>query len=91
MAIFKLRQMREKVLKELEHIPDWPKTQKDLRMSYWFFRMHSLGKKAKVKKTAKEVLEDCIKDLKKKGGVYFKKGSDYAFLYDKEFFEKEEN
>jgi hypothetical protein len=91
MVISKLKKLREKVLKELEHIPDWPKPQKDLRMSYWFFRMHSLGKKAKTKKSAKEVLEDCIADLKKKGGVYHKKGNDYEFLYDKEFFKKEEN
>jgi hypothetical protein len=89
MQLLKLKQMREKVLKELEHIPDWPEPQKDLRMIYWFQRMHSLGKKAKVKKTAKEVLEECIAYLKKHGGVYYKKGSDYEFLYDKEFFEKE--
>jgi hypothetical protein len=89
MQLLKLKQMREKVLKELEHIPDWPEPQKDLRMIYWFQRMHSLGKKAKVKKTAKEVLEECIAYLKKQGGVYYKKGSDYEFLYDKEFFEKE--
>jgi len=89
MQFFRLKQMREKVKKELEHIPDWPNPQKDLRMVYWFERMHSLGKKAKIKKTAKEVLEDCIDYLKKHGGVYFKKSSNYEFLYDKDFFKKE--
>ena len=84
----KLMQMREQVKKELDHIPGWPKPQKDLRMAYWFFRMHSLGKKAKTQKSAKQVLEECIDHLKKNGGTYFKKGSDYKFQYNKEFFSK---
>ena len=84
----KLREMREKVKKELEYIPDWPKPQKDLRMAYWFFRMHSLGKKAKTQKSAKQVLEECIDHLKKNEGTYYKKGSDHEFQYDKKFFSK---
>lgn len=87
MKLSKLKQMREKVLKELEHIPDWPKPQKDLRITYWSYRMHSLGKKAKVKKSAKEVLDECIKNLRKHGGVYLQKSSDYEFQYDKGFFQ----
>lgn len=46
MELPKLKQMREKVLKELEHIAAWPKPQKDLKMVYWFSTMHSLGKKS---------------------------------------------
>lgn len=87
MKLSKLKQMREKVLKELKHIPDWPKPQKDLRITYWSYRMHSLGKKAKVKKSAKEVLDESIKHLRKHGGVYLQKSSDYKFQYDKEFFQ----
>jgi len=87
MKLSKLKQMREKVLKELEHIPDWPKPQIDLRMAYWSYRMHSLGKKAKVKKSAKEVLDESIRHLRKHGGSYLQKSSDYEFQYDKEFFQ----
>ena len=87
MNLSKLIQMREKVLKELKHIPDWPKPQKDLRIAYWSYRMHSLGKKAKVKKSAKEVLDGCIEHLRKRGGVYLQKSNDYEFQYDKEFFQ----
>jgi len=54
MKLPKLKQMREKVMRELEHIPDWPKPQKDLRMVYWSLRMHSLGKKQKLKKVLKK-------------------------------------
>jgi len=59
----KLKQMREKVLAELEHIPEWPKPQGELRMQYWNLRMHSLGKRVKIRKSAKEVLVECIADL----------------------------
>jgi len=83
----KLKQMREKVLKELEHIPGWPKPQKDLRMVYWFSRMHSLGKKAKVRKSAKALLDECIEYLRKHGGAYLQKDNDHEFQYDKEFFQ----
>lgn len=75
------KRMREKVLKELEHIPDWPQSQKELRMEYWKRRMHSLGKKMKMPKTPKEVLEESISSLR---GDY----PDFKFEYDQEFFNK---
>ncbi len=76
----KLRQMREKVLEELKHVPDWPFPQGELRMLYWMRRMHSLGKKATVRQTAREVLEECLAYLKKDH-------PDFDFKYDKDFFE----
>ena len=45
-----------------------------------------MPKKAKVKKSAKEVLDESIEHLRKHGGVYLQKSSDYEFQYDKEFF-----
>jgi len=78
--------MREKVLEELEHIPSTPKPQKDLRMIYWSRRMHSLGKKAEGNKSARQVLDECVNFLREYGGSFLLKGSDYEFLYDKDFF-----
>ncbi len=78
--------MRKKVKDELNHIPSSPKPQRDLRMVYWSFRMNSLGKKAERLKARGEVLSECIKHLKKHGGCYIDKGSDYEFVYDKKFF-----
>jgi len=77
----KLKKMQEKVNEELKHIPDWPDPQGELRMIYQTRRMHSLGKKAERKQTAKEVLEKCISDLKPKH-------PDYKFIYDEDFFNK---
>jgi len=75
----KLKLMREMVKRELKHIPRGSLIQNELRMLYWIMRMNSLGKKTTVKKTAKEVLEDCI--------VYLRKDHpDSEFQYDKEFF-----
>ena len=75
------KQMREKVLSELKHIPDWPQPQKELRMAYWMRRMHSLGKKMKMRKTAKEILEESINGLRESY-------PDFSFQYDQEFFDK---
>jgi len=77
----KLKKMQEKAKEELKHIPDWPEPQGELRMIYWTRRMRSLGKKAERKQTAKEVLEECISDLK---DDY----PDLQFNYDEDFFNK---
>ncbi len=78
-----LAEMREKVRAELSRIPDWPEDhQSALRMMYWSLRMHSLGKKAKEKKTAFDVLQDCVRFIQERH-------PDYKPLYDREFFEKE--
>ena len=77
----KLKQMREVVLKELEHIPNWPEPQKELRMVYWRRRMHSLGRKVNKKETAKEVLEESMNLLKRDY-------PNFSFEYDEEFFDK---
>ncbi len=69
------------VSEELKHIPDWPEPQNYLRMNYHTRRMNSLGKKAECEQTAKEVLEECISDLK----------DDYPdsqFLYEEDFFNR---
>lgn len=75
-----LKEMRAKVLQELEHVPKHPKgCQGDLRMVYFAARMHSLGKKAEEEKTAADVLHECIKLLRKHHpGI--------EFQYDTKFF-----
>jgi len=75
----KLKKMRETVLTELQHIPQWPEPQRELRMVYWSLRMHSLGRKVEMKKTAKEVLEESITSVKRDH-------PDYNFQYDEQFF-----
>jgi len=75
----KIREMREKALKELEHIPKGPLPQGELRAIYWAKRMHSLSEKNPIKQTAKEVLHECINFLKKDY-------PDFEFKYDEEFF-----
>lgn len=79
----KLKQMRELVLRELEHIPNWPEPQRELRMVYWDHRMHSLGRKVNRQKTAKEVLEESIASLRRDY-------PDFKFEYDEQFFNKDE-
>ncbi len=49
----KLKQIRETMLKELKHIPERSRPQRELRMVYSRNRMHSLGKKADMPKTTK--------------------------------------
>jgi len=74
-----LKQLREIVQAELEHIPRWPEPQGELRMAYWRYRMNSLGKKANREKTAREVLTESIASLRR----------DYpeiTFEYDEGFF-----
>ena len=80
----RLKQMRETVLRELEHIPNWPEPQGELRMVYWSRRMHSLGRKVNREKTAKEVLEESISALRRDY-------PDFRFEYDEQFFSKNEN
>ena len=77
----KLNQMRETMLEELKHIPERSRPQRKLRMVYSRNRMHSLGKKADMPKTPKEVLEESISALR---GDY----PDFKFEYDQKFFNK---
>lgn len=64
---------------ELEHIPKQPYPQGMLRDMYQDMRMHNLSRKVKKKKSAKEVLEECIAYLQKDY-------QSFEFRYDKEFF-----
>jgi hypothetical protein len=73
--------MQQLVNEELKHIPDEPGPQNELRMNYQTRRMHSLGKKAESKQTAKDVLAACIARLK---ADY----PDFQFKYDEDFFGK---
>jgi len=75
----KLKEMREQVKKELEHIPRGNTPQNELRMFYWPLRMHSLGKKAKSSETKEEVLRRSIERIKEDH-------RDFAPQYDKKFF-----
>jgi len=77
----KRKKMIEKVKAKLEHIPKGPGPQNELRLIYNMSRMRSLGKKAKSKQTAKEVLEGCMSRLK---DDY----PDFQFNYDEDFFSK---
>ena len=78
-----LKEMRAKVLAELEKIPKQPKAQQSyLRMEYFTRRMHSLGKKANEEKGPRDVLLDCIKHLKVENPKA-------EYLFDKKFFGKE--
>lgn len=77
-----LKEMREKALEELEHIPRHPKpAQSYLRAIYFTSRMHSLGKKAKEEQTASQVLQECIDFLKKEH-------PEFEFRYDQAFFKQ---
>lgn len=64
-SINKLKEMREQVNTELEHIPRGNQSQNGLRMLYQMLRMHSLGKKAKTKATKEDILLEAIDYLKK--------------------------
>ncbi|MBA7519659.1 hypothetical protein ES705_11739 [subsurface metagenome] len=77
--VTKLKQMRAEVLKELQYIPDWPYPQGELRMAYWSWRMNSLGKKATIIKSATQILNECITNLKRDY-------PDFKFKYDENFF-----
>lgn len=77
----KLKKMEEQVKDELEHIPDWPEPQNELRAVYHNRRMHSLSKEVVLKQTAKEVLQRCVSFLK----VDY---PDFQFKYDEDFFNK---
>ncbi len=61
----KLKEIREQVKKELEHIPRGNQPQNELRMYYWPLRMNSLGKKAKNDATKEEILKQSIEAVKK--------------------------
>jgi coenzyme F420-reducing hydrogenase beta subunit len=56
----KLKEMKEQVNRELEHIPRGSFPQNMLRMYYQSLRMHSLGKHAKTNRTKEEVLLDSV-------------------------------
>lgn len=76
----KLRKMREKVEKELEHIPRGTFEQNMLRGFFQSLRMNSLGKKAQYH-SKEEVLSASIGALKKQ---YPK----FEPEYDKDFFKE---
>lgn len=61
----KLKEMREQVKKEMEHIPKGSQPQNYLRMYYWPLRMESLGKKANNAATKEEILKKSIETVKK--------------------------
>jgi hypothetical protein len=76
-----LPKMREQVLSEMAHIPNWPRPQQSyLRSFYWVVRMNSLGKKAeKPGMTAYDALQACLVALREKY-------PDQEFQYNKNFF-----
>ncbi len=77
--INRLKEMRDQVNKELEHIPRGNQSQNELRMFYQMLRMHSLGKKAKTKTTKEEILLQSIEAVKKYA-------SNFIPQYDTKFF-----
>jgi len=76
----KLKDMRQKVLEELEHIPRGNAAQNELRFIYFNRRMNSLGKKGKGEKTAKDILLECIAQVKKEY-------PSFKPIYDKDYFD----
>lgn len=78
----RLKDMRELVSNELEHIPRGNELQNEVRMIYQMLRMHSLGKKAKTKATKEEVLLRSIESVKKQHPKFLPQ-------YDTEFFKVE--
>ena len=75
----KLKEMREQVKKELEHIPRGGLPQNELRMYYWPLRMNSLGKKAKSNETKEDILRKSIETVRKDY-------PDFVPQYDEKFF-----
>jgi hypothetical protein len=74
--------MRALVLEEMEHIPRRPKPQQsELRSSYWFWRMNSLGKKAEVANDRSIVLQRCLQELEQAHPKV-------EFHYDRSYFKK---
>ena len=61
----KLKDLREQVKKELEHIPRGNQPQNELRMFYWPLRMNSLGKKSKNNSIKEDILKQSIDAVKK--------------------------
>ena len=74
-----LKEMREAVQRELEHISSGPESQSLLRFAYWGLRMNSLGKKASLPNDPYQVLQASI-------DIVQKSHPDYEFRYDRRFF-----
>lgn len=61
----KLKEIREQVKTEMEHIPRGNQPQNYLRMFYWPLRMNSLGKKSKNNRSKEDILKQSIEAVKK--------------------------
>jgi len=81
----KIREMREIVKKELEHIPRGVKgsPQNELRAIYWIVRMNSLGKRPRFR-TREECLQYAIKRIRKNY-------PNFVPIYDSSFFKMKIN
>ena len=44
----KRREMLDVARRELAHIPDWPRSQRMLRATFWNLRLNSLGRKSEL-------------------------------------------
>lgn len=75
----KLKELREQVKSELDHIPRGNIPQNELRMFYWPLRMRSLGRKAEKSETKEEILKKSIDIVKKDY-------PDFVPNFGKEFF-----
>jgi hypothetical protein len=78
----KLKEMREQVKDEIDHIRRGDYVQNELRMIYWSLRMNSLGKKAKAKETKESILEIAVEEV-------MKDHPDFKPQYDSDFFKLE--
>jgi hypothetical protein len=74
--------IRDIVKEEINHIPRGSASQNELRMFYWPLRMSSLGKKAEISKTKREVLNEAVEAVKKTYPKFIPK-------YDEKFFQDE--
>lgn len=77
------KEMREKVQRELSHIPRGNEPQNFLRLYYQNLRMSSLGRKAKSDKTKEDVLKEAIDAVQKEY-------PDFAPRFERDFFKIDE-
>jgi hypothetical protein len=74
--------MTAQVAAELDHIPKWPgEYQNELRLLYNAVRRASLGKTVATKRSAGEVMQDCLARMER-----IHPGA--QFNYDKGYFEE---
>ncbi|MCX9011363.1 MAG: hypothetical protein OIN66_09605 [Candidatus Methanoperedens sp.] len=76
----KLKEMREQVKKEMEHIPRGSYLQNMLRLYYQPLRMNSLGKKAQMDATKEDILLQSIDAVQKEHPEFIPQYNENFFI-----------